>query len=405
VRRFLFLQGPISPYFRLVGRELMRRGHHVRRINLCLGDWLFWRGPEALNYQGQLRDWPAYIARVMEEEATTDLVLLGEQRAYQRLAIRAAHARGIAVTATDFGYIRPDWIVLERDGLNAASHFPREPDAIRALAEAAPPLDTQQRYLDDFGQQARWDVLFHLANCLPWPFPHYRTFLLHAAIPAYLGTAWRLIRRPVRWKEGNETVANLPADAPIFVFAMQMETDYSIRAYSTFPDLDTPLRQTIDSFGRAAPRNARLVVKVHPLDPGLKRWGARVAAMAECAGVADRVHYIDTDSLDPLLKRAAGMIAVNSTAGIRAIQLGVPMAALGEALYRIPGLTHDMSLGLDAFWPAPPKPDPELTDAFLRAVAHHLQIRGVYYMQPGLDAAVAATADKLETGSIGVPPR
>ncbi|MBY0337719.1 MAG: capsular biosynthesis protein [Acetobacteraceae bacterium] len=401
MKRFLFLQGPISPYFRLVGQALTARGHHVRRVNLCLGDWLFWRGPEALNYRGRLRDWPAWVAALMEREAITDLVLLGEQRPYQRLAIREAHARGIAVTATDFGYIRPDWIILERDGLNADSHFPRDPAAIRRLAEAAPPLDPRQIYPDDFGRQARWDVLFHLANTLPWPFPHYERFLLHHPAPGYIGTGWRLLRRPVNWKRGAARVAALPAEAPLFVFAMQMETDYSIRAYSRFPDMDTPLALAIRSFARHAPRDAHLVVKVHPLDPGLKRWGARIGRMADQAGVTGRVHYVDTESLEPILPRMAGMVTVNSTAGIRALQLGRPVIALGEALYRVPGLTHEG--GLDRFWAAPEPPDAALMAAWLRAVAHHLQVRGVYYMQPGLDAGVAATVARLEQGA-GPPP-
>ena len=46
-RRFLFLQGPISPFFAEVGAGLRALGHEVRRINLCLGDRLFWRGPGA----------------------------------------------------------------------------------------------------------------------------------------------------------------------------------------------------------------------------------------------------------------------------------------------------------------------------------------------------------------------
>ena len=34
----------------------------------------------------------------------------------------------MSVAVTDFGYLRPDWIVLERDGMGAESRFPRDPD-------------------------------------------------------------------------------------------------------------------------------------------------------------------------------------------------------------------------------------------------------------------------------------
>jgi capsular polysaccharide export protein len=43
LRSFLFLQGPQSYFFERVGRALIARGHRVHRVNLNLGDRLFWR--------------------------------------------------------------------------------------------------------------------------------------------------------------------------------------------------------------------------------------------------------------------------------------------------------------------------------------------------------------------------
>lgn len=41
----------------------------------------------------------------------------------------------------------------------------------------------------------------------------------------------------------------------------------------------------------------------------------------------------------------AGMVTVNSTSGVRAIQLGCPVTVLGEAIYNVDGLTHLGGLG------------------------------------------------------------
>ena len=41
----LFLQGPSSFYMEQVARLLIARGHRASRINLHLGDRLFWRLP------------------------------------------------------------------------------------------------------------------------------------------------------------------------------------------------------------------------------------------------------------------------------------------------------------------------------------------------------------------------
>ncbi|MDB5413305.1 MAG: capsular biosynthesis protein [Rubritepida sp.] len=410
-RRFLLLQGPISPFFPALAANLMARGHAVHRIGVCLGDTLLWRGalwPQAKwrrfaaegvvseDFTGRLGDWPAFIDSFLQRHAITDLVLVGEQRPYHRIAIATAQAKGVAVTATQVGYLRPDWIVLERDGHNALSLYPREPAAIHALAEGVPPLAETTIYSSQFPTQARWDVLFNLANLSIWPFRYFQGFQLHPVIPAYLGTALRMMLRGRTRRRAEELIAGLPEDAPFYLFAMQMESDYSIRAYSPYPDMDTPLREAVRSFSAHAPSDAHLAIKVHPLDPGIKRWSARIARMARLSGVTGRVHLVDAIALDPLILRAAGVVTVNSTAGIRALQMGKPVIALGEALYRVEGLTHEA--GLDSFWQEAHLPNTELTDAFLRGIAHHLHVRGVFYGEEGIAAGAAAAAVWLEAG-------
>ena len=83
--------------------------------------------PPAVDFTGRPAAWPAYVAAFLDRHRITDIVLLGEQRDCHQAAIEAAHRRGIAVTVTDFGYFRPDWITLERDAMGGASRFPRDP--------------------------------------------------------------------------------------------------------------------------------------------------------------------------------------------------------------------------------------------------------------------------------------
>jgi capsular polysaccharide export protein len=397
-KSFLFLQGPISPYFHRLGVLLRDRGHAVQRINVCRGDTLFW--PEAAtDFCAPADEWPGYISDFLARHGITDMVLLGEQRPYHKVAIGAAHTAGVAVTVTDFGYIRPDWIILERDGMNRDSRFPRDPEAIRALAKDLPPVDETKLHTDDFRQQAIWDMRFHLANLLPGRFRHFRSFQLHHPVPAYLGTGLALLRRGAEARAAAARLAALPP-GPRWIFAMQMETDYSIREYSDYPDMDTPIGEAMDSFLRAAPADGHLLVKVHPLDPGIKNWRRRVGAMARARGAQDRVHYLGAGDLDAMLATAQGVVTVNSTVGVRALQLGRALHAMGEAIYRVDGLTHGGKL--DDFWAAGP-PDAGLTDAFLRGIAACLHVRGVYYREPGLTAAVEASARRLEDGTVGLP--
>ncbi|WP_237216019.1 capsule biosynthesis protein [Falsiroseomonas oryziterrae] len=405
-RSFLFLQGPISPFFAEVAAGLHARGHAVHRINLNLGDKLFWRGAPGVaeDFTGRVEAWPGFVADAMDRWAVTDLVLLGEQRECHRVAIAAARERGVAVTVTDFGYFRPDWITLERDGMGGDSRFPREPEAIRALAAGLPPADLTERYKDDFRRQAVWDVLYHLANMLPWPFPHYRSHHLHHPLATYAGIGWRLLRRGAERAEGARVLAHVQGK-PYWVFAMQMETDFSIRAYSDYPDMDTPLREVVRSFAQHAPRDGQLIVKVHPLDPCLKRWGRRIPAIAAAAGVTERVHVAHHGTLDAMIAGSRAVVTVNSTVGLRAIVMERPAKALGRAVWDVPGLAHQGAL--DAFWAEAAAPDAALRADFLAALQATTQVRGVFYGEAGRRVGVAeavAWCEALRPDAAAVTP-
>ena len=400
-KSFLFLQGPISPFFRMVGAELRALGHDVLRVNLNAGDWLIWHGPDAVNYRGRPGDWPVWFEALCEERQATDLVLLGEQRPQHKAAIAIARRRGMRVVATDFGYIRPDWIVLERDGMNAESRFPRDPETIVEMGRNLPPPDLVVHHRDSFPRQAAWDIAYHLTAMLRWPFPHHRSHQLYHPIPVYAGTLLRLLTRRHDNRRADAIVRALQGQGPLFLFAMQMETDFSLRAYSHYPDLDTAMEEVMESFARHAPVEAKLLVKVHPLDPGIKRWKRRVRRIAGRHGVGDRVHYLGGGNLGHITESVQGVITVNSTVGLRALIDNLPTHALGQAIYKIPGLTH--AGPLDAFWRDPPRPDMALREGFLRGIAHCLHIRGVYYAKEGLDVAVRQATHRLHHGLLNAP--
>ena len=403
-RRFLFLQGPITPFFSEVAAGLRAFGHRVFRINLNLGDRLFWRGPDAVDFTARPEDWPSWIADFLRQYQITDIFLLGEQRFYHRSAIEAAKALGIAVTVTDFGYLRPDWITLERDGMGGDSLFPRNPAEIRRLAEGLSPPDLKPKFRDHFPRQALWDVIYHIACLWPFAFRHYRSHQIMHPLMMYAGLGRRLLLRRLENRRSADILFKLKqADTSFWLFAMQMETDFSLRAYSAFPDMDTPLRLTINSFAAHAPRDAALLIKLHPLDPCVKHWPSRIKTMAKAAGIADRVHLAPLGRLDDMLALTRGFITVNSTAATRAMIFGKPVKLLGEAVYDVPGLAHQGPL--DNFWADGMPPEQDLLQDFLALLCGALMVRGVFYNRPGLDAAVAATVARLDQDLINLPSR
>jgi capsular polysaccharide export protein len=402
---FVFLQGMPSAFFSRIANELSRRGCKATGINFCLGDWIFWRGPDTVNYRGSLADWPAFIERFFERNKVTDVVMLGDQRTFHKPAIEIARRRGIRVSVLDFGYLRPDWLTLEQDGKSANSRFPKTPEELLKLASGVAKADLAGRYTDSFWKMARRDLLYSFSNVLfGWIFfPRYRRsdqrphpLIYFPAIGRRLFFAWAGRRRAL-----DRMHALFETNARYFVFPLQLEHDFQIIAYSPFASQKEAIRMVIKSFAAHADASTRLVVKVHPWDPGLTKWGRHILRWAREFGVGDRVDYFDGGDLDGMTRRSAGMITVNSTAGIRALQLGTPVMTLGEAVYNIPGLTYRGAL--DSYWTDAAPPDPALVDALVNAIAATIQIRGVFFAEPGMSTAVGEAVERLYSGTVGMP--
>ena len=399
-RHALFLQGMPSPFFPQLAQRLRDHGWHTTRINLCAGDWLMWRGSQTRNYRGRETDWPAFIATFLAQEGVTDLILLGEQRRYHRDAVAAAQAQRVRVTVTDFGYIRPDWITWERDGMSGCSRFPRDPQAIRRLARDARPIDWTPQFAEDARRMAVGDLLHNFADVFfGWTFPHYRRSdrrphpLIYTPASALRLLGNRLQRRRMHalaqgWSGG---------DRPFFLFPLQLDFDFQLVAYSPFGGLAPAIEAVLRSFARHAPPEAHLVLKEHPWDPGLKNWERLSQRVAKESGLSGRVHYLRGGHLDTLVAESAGVVTINSTSGIRALQLGAPVVALGQAVYDVPGLTHQG--GLDRFWGEAQAPDAQLVQDFLLALASTAQIRGVFFHPEGMRPAIEEAARRLVADS------
>ena len=402
-RSFLFLQGPISPFFAQVAEGLRALGHQVQRINLHLGDRVFWGATGSVDFTGRADEWPDWIADFLTRHAITHLLLIGEQRPYHRIAIAAARARGVTVIVTDYGYLRPDWITLERDGMGGNSLFPRDPVEIRRLAKGLSLPELKPLYSDHFATMALRDVYYHALAQWPFPFRHYQRHQLLHPFLVYAGLARRLLLRRREDRRSAEVFEGLKArGTPFWIFAMQLETDFAIRAYSPFTDMDTPLGQVMASFAALAPAGTELVIKLHPLDPCWKPWPKRIAAMARAAGIAGRVHIMPRGRLPDLLAASSGMITVNSTAATTAMVLGKPVKLMGQAVYNVPGLSFQPSL--DAFWTEGAPPDPDLLEAFLALLCSAFMVRGAFNQDSGLAAAVAGAVARLDQGRINSAP-
>lgn len=394
----LILQGLASPFFAALGAALAERGHAVQRINFCYGDRLFWRLPGALEFRDRWEAWPDFLAETLDRLGVTDLVLFGDGRPLHAEALDLAAARGITPWVFEEGYVRPNWITLERGGTNGRSTLPR--DAVTILAEGAVLPDRGEGAPVGGGMRRRVidEVRYHLANFAnPLGFPHYRHHRpWHPAYEMSFGWLPRLARQPLEKRRAERVVRDLVLSRrPFFLFPLQLDADVQIRKHSRFGRLAPVIAHVLASFAAEAPKDLLLLVKVHPLDNGLVDWRREVASRAKTLGIDDRVTTIDGGHLPTLLKHARGVVTVNSTTGFSALTHGTPVIALGQAIYALPGLTHQQ--GLAQFWSAPTPPDRGLFQAFRRVVIARTQLNGSFYTPHGIARGVAEAVARIET--------
>ena len=391
-RNFLFLQGPPGPFFRLLAAELAYRRCGVHRINLSGGDSYDW-SEGAIAYRGLAKHWPLFFDGYVQDHGITDLVLFGDCRPMHQSAMRMARLRGVHIHVFEEGYIRPDWMTLERDGVNGHSSFERDPEVLFAAARWLPEVPRLPPITATFRRRAR-DSFWHYFNvAVRRPqFPFYRTHRKASLIGEGLGWLLRFSRVRRRARQAEAALDRL-GNRRYFLFPLQLSGDYQIRAHSPFASMPMAVDYVMRSFARHAPADAVLLIKEHPLDCGFINWRRYVARRARQLGVAGRVLHIDGGNLGELSARSAGMVCVNSTSGTLGLEVGSPVIVLGEAVYDVPGVTHQGSL--DLFWRAPDLPDRALYHAFKKVLHARCLVRGGLASESAIHTLVSNSVERL----------
>ncbi len=168
------------------------------------------------------------------------------------------------------GYQRPNWVTLEAGGVNANSSLPRYPEAYDDVD-----LATLGEGPATVGQITPFHtahmMAYFTAVILAWPlFRQYRYPYTLKIWPQ----AWGHLRRYLIWlvrRRARETEAAqiLEDPRPFFLACLQREGDTQLLRHSDVKTNRAFMAKVIRSFAAHAPSDARLVIKNHPLDPGV----------------------------------------------------------------------------------------------------------------------------------------
>jgi capsular polysaccharide export protein len=105
------------------------------------------------------------------------------------------------------------------------------------------------------------------------------------------------------------------------------------------------------SFAKHSSAQTHLVIKQHPHARGGACYRALIRRAANNLQISGRVHYLVEGDTADLARGAKGVVLINSTVGLLALEAGVPLKAMGTAQYNRSGLTDQQTL--DDFWRSP----------------------------------------------------
>ena len=390
-RAFVFLQGPPGPLFRKLGAAIAANGVPVYRINLSGGDRYDW--PDgAIDFRGRFSEWPVFFDKFLREKRITDLVLFGDCRPHHISAHGMASVRGVRTHVLEEGYLRPDWMTFELEGVNARSTLSRDKTWFRQEAMRLPPERKLPRITASFRRRVR-DSYWHFHHVLDGRFryPHYRSHRSGSILMEGFGWVWKFATWNRREKKAAGVLRHI--GKPLFLLPLQLSGDYQIRAHSAFPDMQSAASYVIESFAANATPDAHLLLKAHPLDSSFYNWRRFVRRHAERLGLTGRLHFIDGGDLEELVKVAEGLVCVNSTSATLALAAGTPVCTIGEAIYDLPGLTHQDHL--DRFWSDPTPPEPGLYPAFRRVLVDRCLVRGGLASESAVTTLIESILDRL----------
>ncbi|MBV5277769.1 MAG: capsular biosynthesis protein [Campylobacteraceae bacterium] len=379
-KRVLFLQGPMGSFFARLDKQMRHEGAITHMIALNAGDWFFANKDHVITYAGSTEAWARFILDVYKRYGIEYLFLFGDCRDYQRVALGVGRELGIKFFVFEEGYVRPDYITMERCGVNHFSKIPRDRHFYEKLSldeKIEEKLPTRNSY---FKMATSAMFYYAIANIFKGYFPYYKHHRdLSVAKEFFYGirSVYRKVYFTLTEKKYDALFQTTFSQKYYFV-PLQVHTDFQVREHSDFEKVKDFITLVMNSFALHASKDTMLVFKHHPMDRGKKVYDDYILSLSRELGIEKRVLSLHDVHLPTCLKHTIATVTINSTVGLSSLYHLVPTLILGKAIYDIEGLTCK-GMQLDDFWTMHHKPDEILFKKFRTFLINNTQINSSFY--------------------------
>jgi capsular polysaccharide export protein len=375
----LLLIGPIGTFFARLADHFEHRGVAVTKISFPLHEFGF-KSHQRVSYSDSMEAFPSFLRSLILERGIRHIFMYGDFIDPHRLAIEVVQQLNretllpyrLDAWVFELGYVRPNYVSLELERVNARSNLNKPVGFYASLPEVeaipAAPRDPGFRW------RKAWKMptfIQHAFTAYPiingphklQPKPSYLLAQIHGLLRKHF---YRLTELPIHRRLQDGT--------PYVLVPLQVSSDSQVSLGSDYAGMEPFIADIIASFADHAPASDRLAFKHHPRDRGYNHYGALIESLARRHRVSERVLYFHDGALGPILKRAKAVLTINSTVGLQALYHGVPTKVMGRTFYNMPGLTDQQDLA--DFWREPRSSDRGLYRKFYRYMIETTQVNG-----------------------------
>ncbi|MBT5491429.1 capsular biosynthesis protein [bacterium] len=378
-KNILLFQGCMGKYFDKLDKEFQSKGANTFRLGLNGGDAFFSSFDNFFSFRDKKELFFNFAINKFKELSIDMIFIFGDCRYYQERAIEAAKQLDIKIFVFEEGYLRPNFITLEKTGVNANSLIPRKREFYDKVVIKDDLIINETG--NTFFKMAYESSIYYLVSFLKrkeFPnYQHHRSF--NPIKEGFFGFISFIRKFKYKLLESNkENEFKEELSKKYFFVPLQTFGDFQIVKHSKYNKVEDFIFEVLTSFSSNSSKEHKLVFKHHPVDRGRKDYSSFINKIAKKLGCLDRIIIVFDVHLPTILKNAIGTIVVNSTVGLSSIYHSTPTICLGDCIYDIEGLTSQEDLKY--FFSKPSKVDSELFDKYRYWLIKNTQLNSNFYL-------------------------
>ena len=373
----LFLMGPIGSFFSRLSSYLAKKEIKTYKISFPLYEFGFSKS-KRIYFNKDILSFKEFLKQVILKKEIKHIFMYGNVLIPHRQALdlsQELQKEGIKINTHIFelGYLRPNFVTLESDGINFTSSLILNKD-FYMQQEGYKKLPTVAKH----GLRIRkfWKLITFINHCFQnykivefehklQPKPHFLWFQIKGFLLKYY---FQLSEYKLKKKYFNIN--------SFFITILQVSTDSQLTKGSNFKNNYEFIEYVIKNFSNSNIKNVNLIFKHHPRDRGYINYSDHIKLISKKFNIEKKVFYFHDCFLSNIFSNpnCKGTVLINSTVGYQSLFHSVPVKSLGVAPYNIEGLSDQKSL--TSFFRNPSKVDKSLFLKFYRYIIENSQING-----------------------------